>query len=196
VLFHLFSDKPSACPLLHSKLSPMHSLHSDLVSPRLQVIMLVSSLHTPESSILVTQPIRSTWESVIRSIHLVLLQVLLFKANVTLAIIARTTRLGILGGEFPSVHIGSPVSLGMSLKGITQPLYVYNTPNCVDCSRWTFREGNKTQSTTSATRTITSTSTGPSTTTTCQTPGWWGCRDKITTTSTLQTTTTSIPLDL
>jgi hypothetical protein len=56
------------------------------------------------------------------------LQVLLFKANVTLAIIARTTRSRILGGEYPSVHIGSPVSLGMSLKGITQPLYVYNTP--------------------------------------------------------------------
>jgi hypothetical protein len=89
---------------------------------------LVSSLHTLASSILVTQPIRSIWESVIRSIHHVLLQVLHFKANVTLAITVHTTQSKILGGEYPLVHIGSPVSLGMSSRGITQPLYVCNTP--------------------------------------------------------------------
>jgi lipase ATG15 len=75
------------------------------------------------------------------------------------------------------------------------PVCVQHT-NCVDCSRWTFLEGNGTQSTTSATRTITSTSTGQSTTTTCQTPGWWGCRDKTTTISTPLTTTTSTSPDL
>jgi lipase ATG15 len=72
--------------------------------------------------------------------------------------------------------------------------------DCVDCSRWTFLEGNETQTTTSVTRTSisTSTPTGPSTTTTCHTPGWWGCRDRITTSSMAahQTTITSTSLGL
>jgi hypothetical protein len=106
----------------------MHLLHSDLVYLHLQVITLVSSLRTPASFILVTQPTRSIWESAILSIHHVLLQVSHSKANVTLAGTAHTTRSEISGGESQSVHIESPALLGMSLRGIIQPLDVSNMP--------------------------------------------------------------------
>jgi lipase ATG15 len=66
------------------------------------------------------------------------------------------------------------------------------TSDCYDCPLWKEVTGNKSESTTattSTTRTNTRTST-------CQTPGWWGCLDETTTTtgtatSTSTTTTTS-----
>jgi lipase ATG15 len=67
------------------------------------------------------------------------------------------------------------------------------TPECYDCPLWKEVMGNSSKTSTSAS----STSTRPKTrTSTCQTPGWWGCLDETTTTSgtttsTSTTTTTS-----
>lgn len=66
------------------------------------------------------------------------------------------------------------------------------TPECYDCPLWKEVTGNK-SSATSATSTSTRSKTRTST---CQTPGWWGCLDETTTTSggsitTTTTTTTS-----
>lgn len=67
------------------------------------------------------------------------------------------------------------------------------TPECYDCPLWKEVTGNSSKTSTSAS----STSTRPKTrTSTCQTPGWWGCLDETTTTSgtttsTSTTTTTS-----
>ena len=67
------------------------------------------------------------------------------------------------------------------------------TPECYDCPLWKEVTGNRSKTSTSAS----STSTRPKTrTSTCQTPGWWGCLDETTTTSgtttsTSTTTTTS-----
>ncbi|KAL9105328.1 MAG: hypothetical protein Q9227_009473 [Pyrenula ochraceoflavens] len=59
---------------------------------------------------------------------------------------------------------------------------------CVDCFNWKYFESNGTQTTTSSSS---STSTSATRTTTCQTPGWWGCRDPTTTSDTTTTTSTS-----
>jgi len=56
-------------------------------------------------------------------------------------------------------------------------------PGCVDCFNWKYVSGNDTHTTTTST---TSVPTMTSSTTTCLTPGWWGCRD-------ITTTTTGIP---
>jgi lipase ATG15 len=66
------------------------------------------------------------------------------------------------------------------------------TPECYDCPLWKEVKGNKSESST----TSSSTSTRPKTrTSTCKTPGWWGCLDETTTTSgtvsSSSTTTTS-----
>ena len=59
---------------------------------------------------------------------------------------------------------------------------------CVDCFNWKYYKDNGTHETTTKSSSTTSTKTR---TTTCETPGWWGCLDKTTTTSTESTTTTS-----
>ncbi|KAI9750590.1 MAG: putative lipase atg15 [Lichina confinis] len=61
---------------------------------------------------------------------------------------------------------------------------------CVDCFNWKFFESNGSDATTS--RTTTTTSTSRRRTSTCKTPGWWGCLDE-TTTGTV-TTTVSAPV--
>ena len=53
------------------------------------------------------------------------------------------------------------------------------TPDCVDCAQWKEKEGDLT--TTSSRETTTRTR---SRTSTCRTPGWWGCLDEKTTTTT------------
>ncbi|OAP60038.1 hypothetical protein AYL99_05040 [Fonsecaea erecta] len=57
---------------------------------------------------------------------------------------------------------------------------------CVDCFNWKFFESNGSDSTTS-TRTTTTSSTTYTRTSTCKTPGWWGCLDETTTASTTST---------
>ncbi|KAL7266735.1 putative lipase atg15 [Rhizina undulata] len=62
-------------------------------------------------------------------------------------------------------------------------------PGCMDCFNWNFVKGNETHTTT---KTAEPTSTS---TTTCKTPGWWGCLDKTTTTTTsTSSVTTSVPV--
>lgn len=53
------------------------------------------------------------------------------------------------------------------------------TPDCRDCGPWKMYESNGTESTTSAVPTTTSRT--RTRTSTCQTPGWWGCLDQTTT---------------
>lgn len=63
---------------------------------------------------------------------------------------------------------------------------------CLDCVNWKFFESNSSDPVTTTTSTATSLTTRTST---CKTPGWWGCRDKTTTTTpataTMTTTTTT-----
>lgn len=61
---------------------------------------------------------------------------------------------------------------------------------CYDCNLWKFFRSNGTESTTTTTTALTTSSTATRTST-CETPGWWGCLDKTTTTAI--TTTTSVP---
>lgn len=84
---------------------------------------------------------------------------------------------------------------------ITDVLDVYDeVPPCVaeeecyDCELWKFFRSNGSEITTTSTATSTS-STSATRTSTCKTPGWWGCLDEsttdtATTTSTTATTTT------
>ncbi|KAI5820325.1 Alpha/Beta hydrolase protein, partial [Pyronema omphalodes] len=63
----------------------------------------------------------------------------------------------------------------------TVPKCTYD-PGCTDCFNWKFTEGNDTSTTTTGAP-VSPTATGTLTaTTTCATPGWWGCRDGSTTT--------------
>jgi len=64
------------------------------------------------------------------------------------------------------------------------------TPECRDCALWKMYESNGTETTTTSSSSTTS-STTKTRTATCETPGWWGCLDKTTTTSSTTTTTTS-----
>lgn len=69
-------------------------------------------------------------------------------------------------------------------------------PDCVDCFNWKFVTDDPSTTTTTITTTATSktSKTEPTPTTTCKTPGWWGCRDPTTTTtptSTVIVTTTT-----
>ena len=60
---------------------------------------------------------------------------------------------------------------------------------CIDCFNWKYFESNGSDSTTTSSSSSSSSSTTSSIrTTTCQTPGWWGCLDE---TSTMTTTSTS-----
>lgn len=61
------------------------------------------------------------------------------------------------------------------------------TPECYDCPLWKEVTGNKTGTTTSTT----TTSRIQTRTSTCQTPGWWGCLDETTTTSGITTSTST-----
>lgn len=61
---------------------------------------------------------------------------------------------------------------------------------CYDCQLWKFFKSNGSEITTTTT-TTTSTSTSLTRTSTCQTPGWWGCLDKTTTTTSSTTSTSS-----
>ncbi|KAL8869963.1 MAG: hypothetical protein Q9174_003883 [Haloplaca sp. 1 TL-2023] len=58
---------------------------------------------------------------------------------------------------------------------------------CVDCYNWNYYESNGSDTTT--TTTTTSSTSSPTRTTTCETPGWWGCRDETTTPITTITST-------
>ncbi|KAL8706312.1 MAG: hypothetical protein Q9201_000631 [Fulgogasparrea decipioides] len=64
---------------------------------------------------------------------------------------------------------------------------------CVDCFNWKYYESNGSETTT--TSSSTSSTASLTRTSTCKTPGWWGCRDETTTTttpiSTLSSTVTS-----
>ncbi|PQE30724.1 hypothetical protein CJF32_00005901 [Rutstroemia sp. NJR-2017a WRK4] len=80
---------------------------------------------------------------------------------------------------------------------IEQVIKVYDTvpvckftPECVDCPLWKEVEGNYT-TTTSSSSTSTSSTRIKTRTSTCQTPGWWGCLDETSTTS---GTATSAPV--
>ncbi|CRG86785.1 hypothetical protein PISL3812_03797 [Talaromyces islandicus] len=63
---------------------------------------------------------------------------------------------------------------------------------CYDCQLWKYFKSNGSEITTTTTTTSTSTSTSITRTSTCQTPGWWGCLDKTTSTSMPITTTEDI----
>ena len=60
---------------------------------------------------------------------------------------------------------------------------------CVDCYNWNYYESNGSDTTT--TITTTSSTSSPTRTTTCETPGWWGCRDETTTSPAPITTVSS-----
>ena len=59
---------------------------------------------------------------------------------------------------------------------------------CLDCVNWKFFESNGTEPITSTT---TATTSEPTRTSTCKTPGWWGCLDKTTTTDAPTTSTST-----
>ncbi|KAL5359854.1 putative lipase atg15 [Aspergillus floccosus] len=63
---------------------------------------------------------------------------------------------------------------------------------CYDCELWKFFRSNGSEHTTTSTTTTTTTTTSiPTSTSTCKTPGWWGCLDESTTTTATSTSTTS-----
>ncbi|KAI2642613.1 Alpha/Beta hydrolase protein [Xylaria nigripes] len=64
-------------------------------------------------------------------------------------------------------------------KYATVPKCEY-TPECRDCVSWKMYESNSTDGTTTSSSSTTSKT--RTRTATCQTPGWWGCNDKTTTT--------------
>ena len=57
---------------------------------------------------------------------------------------------------------------------------------CVDCFNWKYFESNGSDTTT--TSSSSSSTTSQTRTSTCRTPGWWGCRDETTTTTTTSQT--------
>ncbi|KAL8681413.1 MAG: hypothetical protein Q9186_002488 [Xanthomendoza sp. 1 TL-2023] len=74
----------------------------------------------------------------------------------------------------------------------TVPECIQDT-ECVDCYNWNYFDSNSSEP--STTTTTTTSPSIPTRTTTCKTPGWWGCRDETSTTttpvSTVLTTVTS-----
>ena len=60
---------------------------------------------------------------------------------------------------------------------------------CVDCFNWKYFESNGSDITTSSTSS--SSTASPTRTTTCKTPGWWGCLDESTTTGSTSTSTST-----
>jgi lipase ATG15 len=71
-------------------------------------------------------------------------------------------------------------------KWTTVPMCKF-TPECYDCQLWKEVTGNKTRTTSSKT----STTRIQTRTSTCKTPGWWGCLDEETTTTSGATPTTT-----
>ncbi|KAI9790419.1 MAG: putative lipase atg15 [Piccolia ochrophora] len=77
-----------------------------------------------------------------------------------------------------------------------------NVPNCtldtscVDCAKWKFFNSNGSESTTTSSKTSSSTATSSSSTSsrrtsTCKTPGWFGCLDETSTTTSSSTSTST-----
>ncbi|KAL9126046.1 MAG: hypothetical protein Q9217_004847 [Psora testacea] len=63
---------------------------------------------------------------------------------------------------------------------------------CVDCFNWKYFESNGSDTTTKSSSSSTTSTASPTRTSTCKTPGWWGCLDEsTTTTSTGSSTSTS-----
>ncbi|KAL1952538.1 hypothetical protein VTO42DRAFT_5071 [Malbranchea cinnamomea] len=63
--------------------------------------------------------------------------------------------------------------------------------DCLDCINWKFFESNGSDPITSST--IATSSSTPTRTSTCKTPGWWGCLDKTTTVMSTSTSTCQTP---
>lgn len=81
------------------------------------------------------------------------------------------------------------------MKYDTVPECVF-TPDCTDCANWKMYESNGTERTTTSSSSSSTTTLSRTRTSTCKTPGWWGCLDETTTASTTTatdpaTTTTS-----
>ena len=74
------------------------------------------------------------------------------------------------------------------LKQYDQPAKCEPDTECVDCYNWKYFESNGSDPKTS---TSSSTTHSRTRTTTCETPGWWGCLDKTSTSETSTTTSTS-----
>ncbi|KAL9604408.1 MAG: hypothetical protein Q9219_000596 [cf. Caloplaca sp. 3 TL-2023] len=55
---------------------------------------------------------------------------------------------------------------------------------CVDCYNWKYYESNGSDPTTTGSVSLSTTTTTPTRTSTCKTPGWWGCLDPTSTTTT------------
>jgi lipase ATG15 len=64
-------------------------------------------------------------------------------------------------------------------------------PECQDCFNWKYYESNHTETTTSKSSTSTTSSLTRTRTETCKTPGWWGCLDEDTSTTTTTTSTST-----
>ncbi len=75
-----------------------------------------------------------------------------------------------------------------------QPPKCEADPECVDCYNWKFFESNGSETTT--TSTTSTTSSVRTRTSTCKTPGWWGCLDESTTAPGSTTTTTTVTTTL
>jgi lipase ATG15 len=83
------------------------------------------------------------------------------------------------------------------LEKYPEPAVCAPMVDCVDCFNWKFYESNRSETTTTA---LPSTTTYLTITSTCKTPGWWGCNDPTTgitepttTTTTVTTTTCETP---
>jgi lipase ATG15 len=83
------------------------------------------------------------------------------------------------------------------LEKYPEPAVCAPMVDCVDCFNWKFYESNHSETTTTA---LPSTTTYLTITSTCKTPGWWGCNDPTTgitepttTTTTVTTTTCETP---
>ena len=80
-----------------------------------------------------------------------------------------------------------------SIRSVIKDVYrAYNSvpkciqdTECVDCYNWKYFESNSSEPSSTST---TSSSVIPTRTTTCKTPGWWGCRDETTTSTPISTT--------
>ena len=70
-----------------------------------------------------------------------------------------------------------------------------NDEECVDCFNWKYFESNGSDTTTTSSSSSSSTTTSSVRTSTCQTPGWWGCLDETSTMTTASTSssTTELP---
>lgn len=72
------------------------------------------------------------------------------------------------------------------LMAYDHPPPCFPDDECIDCFNWKYFNSNGSESSTSSSSTSTSSLTR---TTTCQTPGWWGCLDETTTTTSSSSST-------